>query len=146
MKYEYLRFLKDKQFSFGDAEGLSENEINEIEQKMGIKFPLSYREFLMILGKKTGSFLPSYLMSSAYFERTRDSAFIASYDEIENIRVEINSSFFFFAQWQGYNFFFIDCNEKNPDPKVYLLTDTPEIIDYKESFSKFLIDEGLNTV
>jgi hypothetical protein len=50
---------------------------------------------------------------------------------------------FFFAQWQGYNYFIFYCGIDDENPHVYILTDAPVIKLYKEHFTDFIREEGL---
>lgn len=143
MKKNYISFLDDYSDRIGETVGLEINEINQLEQDFNVKFPAVYVDFLSKYGKRSGYFLSSYLVAIDKLGNNRESALDASYDEIDNIKVEVKDSYFFFAQWQGYNFFFFDCSRGEDDPPVYILTDTPEITKYKDSFTDFLKDEGL---
>ncbi|MBS1508886.1 MAG: SMI1/KNR4 family protein [Bacteroidetes bacterium] len=143
MKLNYLSFLNEYIRILGSIEGLNDKEINQLEIESKIKLPNAYKEFLKLFGKKSGQMLGSYLTERHKLSRNRESAKIASIDELDNKQVEIKDSYFFFAQWQGYNFFFFDCAEGKEDPPVYLLTDSPSISLYKKSFTDFIKDEGL---
>ncbi len=51
-------------------------------------------------------------------------------------------SFFFFAQWQGYNYWLFDCAEEVEDPEVLLFAQM-KIQPTGQSFTRFVYDEGL---
>ena len=127
----------------GEYLGLSINDIKQIERKFNIRLPKIYKQFLLKYGKNSGYLLSGYLVTIDKISGNRESALDASYDEIDNVKVEIKDSYFFFAQWQGYNFYFFDCSLNEEDPPIFLLDDSPKIVKYKDSFTDFLKDEGL---
>lgn len=143
MSKGYVSFLDNYSNRIGEVIGLEFDEIRQIENKFKIDLPAAYIEFLSKYGKNSGYFLSSYLMTVDKLSNNKESALDASYDEIDDVKVEVKDSYFFFAQWQGYNFFFFDCSLKEDNPPVYILTDSPEIKKYKDSFTDFLRDEGL---
>jgi hypothetical protein len=143
MKLHYMSFLNQHLSLLGNIEGLNDQDINQLEKEFKIELPSAYKEFLKLLGRKSGQLLGSYLVERHKLNGNKESAKIASVDDLENKRVEIKDSYFFFAQWQGYNFFFFDCDENGENPPVYLLTDSPRISLYKPSFTDFVKDEGL---
>jgi SMI1-KNR4 cell-wall len=146
MSNEYLSFLKEYHGLLGNTIGASENKIAQIEQDFNVKLPISYKEFLMAYGQESGNLLGSYYMEYPILKENKDDALYAiNFDErkLNQDKLVIQDSYFFFGQWQGYNFFFFDCREESENPVVYLLTDKPEIKRYKDSFTDFIRDEGL---
>ena len=143
MAKSYVSFLDKYSDGLGETIGLGIDEISQLEKDFNINLPTAYVEFLLKYGRNSGYLLSSYLMTIDKLCSNRESALDASYDEIDDIKVEIKNSYFFFAQWQGYNFFFFDCSLKEDNPPIYILTDSPEITKYKDSFTDFLRDEGL---
>ncbi|SDH20950.1 SMI1/KNR4 family protein [Chitinophaga filiformis] len=53
-EYLYMDFLLGYKEYFGIAGACTEEEVTEIEGKLGVKFPRSYREVYLILGKHRG--------------------------------------------------------------------------------------------
>lgn len=143
MDIKYLSFLNPYKDMLGYTKGVDVHTIQQIETDFNVKLPKAYKEFLFVYGEESGNLLNSYLVEVHKLIGNRKSATIASVDELVGKKVELKDSFFFFAQWQGYVFYFFDCEEMDDDPKVYLLTDSPKIENYKESFTSFIRDEGL---
>jgi hypothetical protein len=141
----YVSFLEDYSNIIGETTGLIADEISQVEKKFDIELPKAYRHFLLNIGRKTGFLLNGYYMEyPSLIENKEDAINELNFDDRkkDDEKVEIKNSYFFFAQWQGYNFFFFDCSLKEDDPTVFLL-DTNKIIKYKDSFTDFLKDEGL---
>jgi len=139
----YFSFLKPYQELLGNTKGISTQFIQQIEADFRVSLPKAYKEFLFMFGEESGALLDSYLVEIYKLKNNRQSAEIASVDELSGNEVKIKDSFFFFGQWQGYIFYFFDCDEMSDDPIVYILTDSPKIEKYKESFTSFVRDEGL---
>jgi hypothetical protein len=144
MNTNYLSFLNDHKKYLDNAEGLPDEEIQALEIEFSVLLPAAYREFLSFFGRRPGQLLSSYLVTIDKLKGNRESAIRASHDELTNKSVEVKASYFFFGQWQGYNFFFFDCAAANDNPAVYILADSPEIYKYKETFTDFVKEEGLN--
>jgi SMI1-KNR4 cell-wall len=140
---KYLSFLNQYANFTLNSKGISQEEIREIETDFNVRLPIAYKEYLMQFGSDSSRLLGSYLTEKSKLQQNKASALIASIDELSNTFVEIKPSYFFFAQWQGYNFFFFDCEEKNDNPQIYLLTDSPSIKKYKNSFTEFVLEEGI---
>lgn len=143
---KFLGFIEQDLGILGSPKGLGESEIAELEIKFNLVLPLAYKEFLSLFGRDSGNLLKSYLVVESKLAMNRESALDASQDEMSGDRVEVLDSWFFFAQWQGYNFFFFDCAEGNEDPAVYILDDSPSVTKYKDSFTQFVKDEGLTHI
>ncbi len=130
----------------GTISGISALEIQELENSIGYPFPNVYKEFLYIFGKESGYVFPAHYATYPVVLENRADAIQALYfdDQIPDAaRPVIKPSYFFFAQWQGYNFWFFDCEEKQDDPLVYLLTDSPRIEPTNMTFTQLLYSEGL---
>lgn len=143
MKLQYLHFIPHYDAVIGAPVGLSEVEILELEEQFGVVFPNAYKEFLSLFGKDSGHLLKSYWVTVNKLALNKESALDASEDELSGQKVEVKDNWFFFAQWQGYNFFFFECMEGMEDPAVYMLDDSPYIAMYKDSFTQFIKEEGL---
>ncbi len=138
------RYYGDLKACVGIIEkGLSDSEIVQIEMDYNVRLPVSYKQFLKQFGKSSGKILTSYLMTVDKMRLNRESALDASFDEIDNVKVEISDNYFFIGQWQGYNFYYLDCSIELEDPPVFILTDSPKTYKYKSSFTEFIKDEGL---
>ncbi len=145
MAKSYISFLGDYSNEIGETIGIGVHEINQIEEKFNIKLPIAYKQFLLSSGKKTGFLLNGYYIEyPSLIENREDAIYELNFDDREknDKELEIKDSYFFFAQWQGYNFFFFDCSLEEDNPTVFLF-DTDKIRKYKDSFTDFLRDEGL---
>ncbi|RAJ87610.1 SMI1/KNR4 family protein SUKH-1 [Chitinophaga dinghuensis] len=130
----------------GTFSGISAAEILELEKKIGYTLPKVYKEFLSIFGKSSGYVFPAHYATYPEVLENRTDAIHALYftDSIPDAeRPIIKPSYYFFAQWQGYNFWFFDCEEKQDDPIVYLFTDRPRIAPTNMTFTQVMYSEGL---
>lgn len=144
MDIKYLSFLDTYRDVLGNPKGIDVQLIQKIEIDFNVRLPRAYKEYLFLFGENTGNLLSSYLTSVYKLKGNRESAKNAAIDELSGKAVNIKDSFFFFGQWQGYVFYFFDCEEGKDDPTIYILTDSPGIEKYKDSFTLFVRDEGLN--
>ncbi len=143
---KYLSFIKEYNSQIGKSIGIESNKIVEIENYFQLVLPLAYKEYLLNFGAISGNLLGSYYMTyPALMDNRSDAIEMINFDDrkSECKKPIIENNFFFFGQWQGYNFFFFECGTDN-NPPVKILNDSLEIITYKESFTSFLIEEGLN--
>jgi len=145
MDTRYLSFLNDYNELVGFTKGIDVTLIRKIEIEFNVRLPQAYKEFLYLFGEKSGNIFGSYYMGfPVLLENKNDALHALNFDDRKaGNRPEIKDSFFFFGQWQGYIFYFFDCDEMSDDPIVYILTDSPKIEKYKESFTSFVRDEGL---
>jgi hypothetical protein len=144
---KYLPFITDYNKSkMGITKGLHISKIFKIQNHFQLRLPSAYIEFLFNFGETSGNLLSSYYMTyPVLMDNKNDAIEMIRFDDrkSENQKPQIKDNFFFFGQWQGYNFFFFECGiDENPPVKI--LNDSLEIIDYKKSFSDFIIEEGLN--
>ncbi|MCU0440379.1 MAG: SMI1/KNR4 family protein [Raineya sp.] len=140
----YLKFLNPYEKLLGQYIGLNKKEILEIEREINVKLPVSYEEYLATFGKKSGAFLQAYYTEyPSLLNNKKDAIQAINFDERKINELQIKGSYFFFGQWQGYIFYFFDCEEDKINPPVYILTDGCEIKKYKNSFTEFLLEDGL---
>ena len=111
---QYMKLL-EKNLSWGNkiCEGVSDADIFALEQKIGKKFPLSYKEFLTLAGE--------------YFPYTGD---VMSFSDLEYIQEKIKEElikfgfsiereYWAFEVFDGSQFFIFYWDE-GEDPPVYL--------------------------
>jgi hypothetical protein len=101
---------------------------------------------LLFSGKESGNLLSSYYMTyPSVIDNKEDAIYALNFDDRKKDEDKpiLKDSYFFFGQWQGYIFYFFNCDDCNDNPPVYILTDAPKIEKYKDSFSDFIRDEGL---
>ncbi|WDF66511.1 SMI1/KNR4 family protein [Flavobacterium sp. KACC 22763] len=143
---EYLSFLKQYASEIGNSSGVKSQIIDEIEKKFQLKLPLAYKEYLVNFGANTGNLLSSYYMTYPSLKENKlDVLEMIHFDDRKSEKEKpfIKNSYFFFGQWQGYNFYFFDCELGNDNPEVYILSDGLEISKFKDTFSDFIKDEGI---
>ncbi len=146
MSKNYISFLEEYSKDIGEFSGLSLEKINQLETNFNVELPDAYKQYLLSFGVKSGNLLNGYYMNYPdLMDNKEDAIHELNFDERKVNRVEIKDSYFFFAQWQGYNFFFFDCSLKENNPTVFLF-DTEKIVKYKDSFIDFIKDEGVNNL
>lgn len=136
---KYLDFLQQYPKHLGDPQGVSEAEINTIEQQFNVKLPLAYVEFISIFGKKKGRILRNYSSEVSYLAQNRKDA-VKTLESMGNGTFVIKDSHFFFGQWQGLSSYFFDCEQLEDDPPVYVL-DAGKVDVFKPSFSQLIREE-----
>ena len=145
---KYLSFIEKYKSKIGRPKGIDSKVISDIETCFQLKLPLAYKEYLLNFGATSGNLLSSYYMTyPSLMDNKSEAIEMINFDDrkSDNEKPQIKNSYFFFGQWQGYNFFFFECGA-DENPPVYILNDSLEIIEYKKSFTSFLIEEGLNNL
>ena len=134
--YPYLNRL-------GRPIGLNDSEIKQLEIEFDLQLPLAYKHFLRRFGRDSGDLLKGYFVEYLHLkENLSDAMQELSFDDRSEEKITFDKEYLFFAQWQGYNFFFFDCKEKKDDPRVYLY-DTSSISKCYDTFTEFIKKEGL---
>lgn len=112
----------NKKIGHDTIEGVSESEIKNVENKLNIKFPASYREFLLLAGNYTGNLRISEGHTS--LKMLADDNVLKSLKDSLNINgLSINRPFWVFGEKDNFNqfyFFYLDDNTENPN--VYGVT------------------------
>lgn len=135
---EIQRRLTQPNSSEADSfKGATSEEIAELEEYAGGKFPLAYRTFLQTMGKSAGRlFQGSHaLISQRWSLRYRDFA-----QEMlsKHGGDELPEPTFVFLMHQGYQFLFFRLDEGD-DPPIYIVTDSePEPKLLSESFTTYI--------
>jgi hypothetical protein len=137
---KHLSFLTAYKKHLGDPQGLSEDEIMATEQAFNVKFPLAYREFLSIFGKRRGRILRNYGTEASYLARNRKDA-LKALDNAKEKGFEFKDSHVFFGVYQELAFYFFDSAVNEEDPPVYVFSDSGKAEPYKASFSTLIKDE-----
>jgi len=96
--------------------GCSADEIAAIEARFGYKLPESYRDFLVVMGKRAGRFM---IGSDLYYDRLSGQRKLAEalLQEAGTV-LRLAPTHFVFYSHQGCQFLFFDAAE-GPDPPVY---------------------------
>lgn len=119
MNIEYLNNLEENsEIGNRKIKGVSKSEITNVEQKLNIAFPKSYKEFLFLTGESCGA-LP--LLESADL-KTLSSDFYKEVleEDMKDTDTVIERPFWVFADSigdQGFWFFYLD--EESEDPQTH---------------------------
>jgi hypothetical protein len=117
--------------------GLSDDEINGIEQARAISLPEDYKDFLRQCGRNAGLFgrdidiiYPNFLSLNKEF-----------YEIAEEFGIDYRppANAFFFSAYQGGSFHYFICG--SDDSKTYVLNDGDTVpVVVSESFTSFMLD------
>jgi hypothetical protein len=119
------------------VEGCSDQEIEAIEQKLGVNLPGAYRQFLAQMGRCAGTFFQGtdFLYRELPTLRGQAEELLRGCD----VGLELNRSDFVFAVHQGYTFLFFQCG-RSDDPPVFLYEEAETSFrQVAESFSSWLV-------
>jgi len=99
-----------------DIVGCTEAEISELEQRVGLTLPTAYRDFLLVMGHRTGTFM----VGTDFFYNDLDGLRDALVESLARMRVDFQVPLdaFVFSSHQGYIFHFFRTSEGD-DPPVY---------------------------
>lgn len=118
-------------------EGASDSLIKDIEKQFGLKLPSVYISFLKHCGRKAGELLRhSVIRKCMGLGDLRE--------EVEEMLIEENMSFsipnkaFFFASFQGVDYWYFICDGTD-DPDVYFLEEDAEEAVYFSKLSFFIV-------
>jgi hypothetical protein len=121
--------------------GCTEEEVAELEQWRGCRFPLAYREFLLWMGHWGGGLL---MGSDCFYEQLKDiQIWAAELLQEDQYTETLPEDAFVFLMHQGYQFFFFRMQESD-DPAVYYYLEEEEkasgseVIKYADHFSEWL--------
>lgn len=138
MDIKYLQALdKNRKIGVREIEGVSEEEIQKVEEKFNIKFPRAYREFLFLAGEYKGA-LPLYDTSNL---KTLASDWHQElmYEVMEEFGTKIDRPFWLYAESNGceqFVFFYLD---EGDDPYIH-------IVDYDDNDDdKQVVKKSKNT-
>ncbi|SHN13350.1 SMI1/KNR4 family protein [Chitinophaga sp. CF418] len=136
--YLYMDFLLDYKEYFKVKDACTEEEVSEIEEKLRVKFPRSYREVYLILGKWYGFSLideNSYKFP-AYEEMRKGAEKIISSGKVDFTLDENIFIIGCFMQNGIFHFFKLD---EGDDPPVYQYEEgDEEYVLTAESYSSFV--------
>lgn len=114
MEIKYLNKMNDNpSFAGYKIEGLENSQIEMLEEKMnkGEKFPLAFREYLFLGGKKGGT----GVVDNDFEELRADCQ-----EDLNRFSYKMERPYFVFDNYDSqYSIFFLD--EVDEDPKLYIL-------------------------
>ncbi len=143
MELQYLQKLKETpkvEFFSQVIEGISEQEIADFEQQLGINFPTAYKEFLYLAGDYPGYL--TLLEGESGIKELANPKFIEFFEYNKKLGgVSIQRPYWAFSTGSdGFLFFYLD--EQTEDPKVWLCDwdfGDVEIIPYEDfTFSQYI--------
>ena len=125
----------------GKAVGCSENEIKEIEVKIGYSLPDAYRQYLLWMGKDyKGIFIGCDWFISDIIDNTELLAELL----IENqVNYKLAKHYLVFFSHQGYMAAWFDLPKESENPTVYFFTENREsvAVTIEEKFTDFLFND-----
>jgi len=137
-RLKYLHFLKDY-MDFRNRSSYSTNDaVNKIEEELGIKFPLAYRELYLITGAPFAfAFHPH---TDFIFDQYKAMLDCAKAITAEDGSVLMDDpQVFVFALFKPYSFFWYFRLDEGDDPPVYQYgDDTEEQAKIAGSFSSYI--------
>lgn len=151
MSYIYMSKLdKNKKIGHDTIEGVSESEIKAVENRLNIKFPLAYKEFLLLAGEYTGNL--RIAEGSTSLEELSDIEYM--HKQLDKYGPHINRPFWVIGEKDNFDqFYFFYLDENTDDPKVYGVThaakdsDPNVIVSLNMTFSTFInqvIDKSIH--
>ncbi|MGQ3677703.1 SMI1/KNR4 family protein [Tenacibaculum discolor] len=144
MELQYLQKLKDNPKIFEESiEGISEQEIKEYEEKLGITFPASYREFLYLAGDYPGDL--TLLEGESGIRELTSPDFITFFEADKKLGgVSIERPYWAFSTGtDGFLYFYLD--ENSQDPKVWICQWGFGEVEI-EQYDNFTFSEYINSV
>lgn len=154
MSYIYMSKLdKNKKIGYHSIRGVSTTEITKVEQKLNIKFPLAYKEFIILAG--------DYLGNLRVAEGHTSLDMLAHPEVLKNLKkalkenqLTITRPFWVIVEKDNFGqFYFFYLDENTENPKVYGVThaakdsDPNEIVPLNMTFSEFIdkiIDKSIH--
>lgn len=117
LEIEYLKNVKafmDKQKWSQANHGVNESKINELEDKLGKKFPKAYREFLWLAGKEFSPFKESHELDYIIENKINETA--PEVFKKHGIKLPKNDYWIFAEENAVMSFFYFD---EGDNPPVY---------------------------
>jgi len=124
-----------------EISGFSLDEIAEVEDRMGLKFPEMYREYLRVLGKNRGGLMKGTHLSPKTVEvLLRWQPWAAQLMARSGAEDSLPPNAVVFADHQGYQFWYFVADPSDEDPPVYYyLENNKHVQRVNERFSEFLL-------
>jgi len=143
MIFKYLNKLeKNKKIGHDKIKGVKESEILKVEKRLKIKFPLAYREFLLLAGEYAGN-LQLADGATSLKELANEEYMEHMNVQLAKDNVKINRPFWVISEQDGFQqFYFFHLDEETENPMVYGVTygsgDNNIIYPLNETFSEFI--------
>lgn len=142
MTVPFIEYFSKKLTENGlvDAEerliGCTDAQIEELEQKLNIRFPVLYREYLRVMGRQSGDFLRGEEHSYPYLLTLKDDAQEILADS--EVTYRLSPTDFVFWMSQGTQFAFFDTASGDDPPVFHYREYTPGPTRRQDHLSQFL--------
>ncbi len=142
MEIQYLKCLKETpKIGSQEIEGVTEKYIQQVEQSLGINFPLSYREFLFLAGKYSGNL--ELFPGHSDLEMLADEEVRKTLHEtITTNDIKITRPIWPVTEMDGFQqfiFFYLDEDKEDPELwTAYYDDETSKIVRMNRTFSEFM--------
>jgi hypothetical protein len=144
MIFKYLKKVENnKKIGFDKIKGVKESEILKVEKRLKIKFPLAYKEFLLLAGDYPGNL--QLADGATSLEQLSKENYIAYMNKaLLTANLKIERPFWVISEQDGFQqFYFFYLDEETENPMVYGVTygnsdDTSIIYPLNETFSEFI--------
>ncbi|MBW8687749.1 SMI1/KNR4 family protein [Chitinophaga rhizophila] len=117
--YKYLGFLKEYVDYYGFKRACTPEDVDKIEQRLGVRFPLCYRELYLILGV-FGAFAFRSVMDFVYDEYEEMWAFSKEITSADGHSFLEDKNVFVFAAWGVTSVCWFFKLDEGDDPPVYM--------------------------
>jgi len=111
-----IRFIETGIATPDTIRGCSEEELLEIEEFFNLKLPGAYKDYMRKFGKASGAFLEECGIYYPNMLRNRERAETLLNN---NTDYKLKDSDLVIITRYGYEFYFFDTEDGNPDPPVY---------------------------
>ena len=120
----------------GDIIGCTPEQIEEIERHYNLKLPAIYREYLSVLGRRSGRYMDDVASGYPRVLGLRERAIELL--EADEATIELPGDAFVFSMYQGFTFMFFNISDGD-DPAVYSYLELDnKFVREDESFSQLL--------
>ncbi len=144
MEIRYLKSLKETpKIGLQEIKGVTGKYIQEVEKSLGIKFPLAYREFLLLAGDDSGNLrlFPGYSDLEMLSKETVRKRLL---DMITTNDIKITRPIWPVTEMDGFEyflFFYLDENKEDPELWVGAYNDEKSKVEkLGKTFSKYIDD------
>jgi hypothetical protein len=144
---------KNKKIGHDTIKGVSESEIQAVENKLNIKFPLAYKEFLLLAGDYTGNLRIAEGHTSLDM-LSKDTVLNNMRNQLNKYGPHITRPFWVIGEKDNFDqFYFFYLDENTEDPIVWGVThasnynDPNIIVPLNMTFSAFInevIDKSIH--
>lgn len=114
--YDLLIDFLSKNKLENHPKGFTNKEISKCEMDNSIQFPKAYRLFLSLMAKTD---LRIFDRQDFSLKGLKDAQEVSK-ELLEQDNYKLSANQFAFAQWQGYNFYYLNLEMANPNVELYI--------------------------